>query len=164
MSAELPRRRKRGTPISASLGADLQALGTILANHTRGLDDYLSRQARRIDERSQNLLAETPGLLLPPALDLDGMTTAELRDLCRRQRLRGWSKLRRAELLIFLREQVGPELQANSFPNTIPADAKRTERLLLLLLQHLGVPQEQVDAAWRGASGKGCPPAAPAPA
>ena len=152
MSTELPRRRKRGTPISDSLGADLQDLGTILASHTRGLDDYLSRQSRRIDERSQNLLAETQGLLLPPDLDLDGMSTAELRDLCRRRRLRGWSKLRRAELLTFLREQVGPAPQANSDPNTVPAETTRTERLLLLLLQHLGVPQEQVDAAWRGAT------------
>lgn len=152
MSTETRRPRKRGTPISDSLGAELQALGTILASHTRGLDDYLSRQARRIEERSQNLLAESPAFLLPPDHDFDVMSTAELRDVCRRQHLRGWSKLRRADLLVFLKEQLGPEPAADSTPNPIPVDASRTERLLLLLLQHLGVPQEQVDAAWRGCS------------
>ncbi len=151
MSAE-SRRRKRGTPISDSLGADLQALGTILANHTRGLDDYLARQAQRIDVRSQNLLAETPAFLLSPGLDLDGMSMAELQDLCRRQHLRGWSKLRRAQLLVFLKEQLGPEPQADHTATSVPADATRTERLLVLLLQHLGVPQERVDAAWWGGS------------
>lgn len=151
MSAE-NRRRKRGTPISDSLGADLHALGTILANHSRGLDDYLARQAQRIEARSQNLLAETPDCLLPPGLDLDGMSTAELRDVCRRQHLRGWSKLRRAQLLVFLKEQLGPEPQADSTANSVPAGATRTERLLVLLLQHLGVPQERVDAAWWGSS------------
>ena len=56
MSAEPRRPRRRGTPISDSLGADLQALGGILASHTRGLDAYLNRQAQRIDQRHHNLL------------------------------------------------------------------------------------------------------------
>ncbi len=51
--------QKRGTPISDSLGADLQTLGKIIANHTRGLDDHLTRQAQRIEERRRNLLSES---------------------------------------------------------------------------------------------------------
>ncbi len=155
-------RRRRGTPISDSLGADLQVLGSILASHTRGLDAYLNRQAQRLEERQQTLLAEAPGLLRPPDLDLDTMTTAELREMCRRQRWRRWSKLRRADLLAFVRQQLDAEATAGQVspdelvapePSTdlppAPSDASRSERLLLLLLHHLGVPQEQVEQAWR---------------
>jgi len=82
-------RRRRGTPISDSLGADLQALGGILASHTRGLDAYLNRQAQRIDQRHHNLLAEPPAVLLPPDLQLDRLSKPELQALCRQHRLRG---------------------------------------------------------------------------
>jgi hypothetical protein len=143
-------RRRRGTPISDSLGADLHTLGTVLANHTRGLDDYLQRQAARIEERHGNLLAETAGLLLPAGLDLDSLTAGELQDLCRQNRLRGWSKLRRSDLIAFLRERLDPQLQARSGPATsYPSDASRHERLLLLLLRQLGTASEAIDDAWR---------------
>lgn len=165
MSPESPPQRKRGTPISDSLGADLQTLGGILANHTRGLDAYLMRQAQRIEERHQNLLADAPGFLLPPDLNLEGMTAGELQTLCRKRRLRGWSKLRRDDLLAFVKQQLGPELLAMQIlqqeqtempPDSdhegsgTPADASRTERLLLLVLRHLDVPPDEVKAAWRG--------------
>jgi len=145
-----PEPRRRGAPISDSLGADLHTLGTILANHTRGLDDYLQRQASRIEERHSNLLAETAGLLLPAGLDLDSLTAGELQDLCRQNRLRGWSKLRRSDLIAFLRERLGPQLQTPSSPATsYPSDASRLERLLLLLLRQLGTASEAIDDAWR---------------
>jgi len=164
MSPDSRRARKRGTPISDSFGADLQTLGGILANHTRGLDHYLMRQARRIEERQQNLLAEAPGFLLPPDLNLEGMTAGELQTLCRKKRLRGWSKLRRDELLAFVKQKLGPELRAMrilhqqqaGLPDAdlagsdAPADASRTERLLLLVLRQLEVPPDMVNAAWRG--------------
>ena len=158
MSPDTPRSRKRGTPISDSLGADLQTLGGILANHTRGLDAYLMRQAQRIEERQQNLLADAPGFLLPPDLNLEGMTAGELQTLCRKRRLRGWSRLRRDDLLAFVKRELGPELkamqilqqeQAEDAPDT-HADASRTERLLLLVLRHLDVPPDEVEAAWQG--------------
>lgn len=159
MSPDTPRSRKRGTPISDSLGADLQTLGGILANHTRGLDAYLMRQAQRIEERHQNLLADAPGFLLPPDLNLEGMTAGELQTLCRKRRLRGWSRLRRDDLLAFVKRELGPELkamqilqqeQAEDAPPDTHADANRTERLLLLVLRHLDVPADEVEAAWRG--------------
>ncbi|MFZ0407445.1 MAG: hypothetical protein WAM11_04955 [Cyanobium sp.] len=167
MSPEKPAGRRRGTPISDSFGADLQTLGTILAHHTRGLDDYLQRQATRLEERHQILMAESPGFLLSPDLNLEAMTAGELRDLCRRQRLRGWSKLRREELLAFVQQNLGAELEAMRIlrqepaeeearqeaadaGNGVPTDASRTERLLLLLLHHLGVAPAQVEAAWQG--------------
>lgn len=165
MSPEARRSRKRGTPVSDSLAADLQALGGILANHTRGLDDYLMRQAMRIEERHQNLLSETPGFLLPPDLNLEEMTAGELQSLCRKRRLRGWSKFRRDDLLNFVKEKLGPELQAmqilyreqaEASPQAVsdssatPVGATRTERLLLLVLQHLGVPPDEVEKAWLG--------------
>jgi hypothetical protein len=143
-------RRRRGTPISDGLGADLHTLGTILATHTRGLDDYLQRQAGRIEERHGNLLAETADLLLPSGLDLDSLTAGELQDLCRQNRLRGWSKLRRSDLIAFLRERLVPQVQAPSSPATsYPSDANRLERLLLLLLRQLGTTSEAIDDAWR---------------
>lgn len=158
MSPDAPRSRKRGTPISDSLGADLQTLGGILANHTRGLDAYLMRQAQRIEERHQNLLADAPGFLLPPDLNLEEMTAGELQTLCRKRQLRGWSRLRRDDLLAFVKRELGPELkamqilqqeQAEDAPDT-HTDASRTERLLLLVLRHLDVPPDEVEAAWRG--------------
>ena len=168
MSAETPLPRRRGTPISDSLGADLHALGSILANHTRGLDDYLQRQAQRLEQRNQLLLAETAGFLLPPDLNLDAMRKGELQDLCRHKLLRGWSKLNHAELLAFLKQKLGPEIEAMRLLREEPsvdtprekagvsqtpsAQASRVERLLLFLLSHLGVPPEQVEVAWQEGS------------
>ena len=145
MSPEQPRRPRRGTPISDGLGADLSHLGSILANHTRGLDAYLQRQAQRLDERHQNLLNASTTVLLPPDQDLEAMTARELKDLCRRQRLRGWSKLNRDQLLAFVKQKLAAD------HNATPADATRTERLLLLVLHQLGTAPEQVEAAWQGA-------------
>lgn len=168
--------RRRGTPISDGLGADLNKLGSILASHTRGLDDYLRRQASRIDERQQSLLAESAELLLPMALNLEAMTAAELQDLCRQKGLRGWSRLRRDALLAFVQQQLATDLEtgdlqtgpveslgrAEPHPGAMPPPAQaavaaagdsRMERLLLLLLQHLGVSQQEVEAAWHGPDG-----------
>jgi hypothetical protein len=144
-------RRRRGTPISDSLGADLHTLGTVLANHTRGLDDYLQRQAGRIEERHGHLLSESAEILLPPGQDLDTLTAGELQNICRQQRLRGWSKLRRSELIAFLKERLGTELEAPAISTpSYPHDANRIERLLLLLLQKLGTATEVINDAWQG--------------
>ncbi|MBD2551072.1 hypothetical protein H6G65_16060 [Microcystis elabens FACHB-917] len=144
-------RRRRGTPISDSLGADLHTLGSILATHTRGLDDYLQRQAGRIEERHGRLLSETADLLLPPGVDLNSLTAGELQNLCRKQRLRGWSKLRRSELIAFLQErghaaEAPAAVAVPSLP--YPPEASRTERLLLLLLRQLGTTTEAIEGAW----------------
>jgi hypothetical protein len=181
MTAHSERRRRRGTPISAGFAADLQTLGTLLGSHTRGLDAYLQRQASRVEQRYQGILADAEGFLLPPDLNLDAMSAGELQALCRSRRLRGWSKLRRDELLAFVKGELGHELElmrqlhkeslpeagaaeaaaaaaaeAAAAPQTDrpdpmawAADASRSERLLLLLLQHLNVPQEQIQAAWQ---------------
>jgi len=144
-------RRRRGTPISDSLGDDLHALGSILANHTRGLDDYLQRQAGRIEERHGHLLSESAEILLPPGPDLNTLTAGELQNICRQQRLRGWSKLRRNQLITFLQERMGTELEAPTIPAPpYPSDANRIERLLLLLLQKLGTATEVINDAWQG--------------
>jgi hypothetical protein len=162
--------RRRGTPISAGLGADLQTLGSLLANHTRGLDAYLQRQASRLEERQKGILADAEDFLLSPDLNLDAMTVAELQNLCRSRRLRGWSKLRRDDLLAFVKQQLASEIELSHIlqPQQVdeatpeglaqaqadrgpgyPHDASRTERLLLLLLQHLNVPPEQIQTAWQ---------------
>ena len=167
-------RRRRGTPITAGFAADLQTLGTLLGNHTRGLDAYLQRQASRVEERYQGILADAGGFLLSPDLNFDSMTAAELKNVCRSRHLRGWSNLRRDDLLAFVKQQLASEIeishilqrqqvdeatdeatsegvaevQADRGPG-YPVDASRTERLLLLLLQHLNVPQEQIQTAWQ---------------
>ena len=144
-------RRRRGTPISDSLGDDLHALGSILANHTRGLDDYLHRQAARIEERQSHILSESAEILLPPGPDLNTLTAGELQNICRQQRLRGWSKLRRSELIAFLKDRFGTELKAPTISApSYPHDANRLERLLLLLLRQLGTATEAIDDAWQG--------------
>ena len=151
--------RSRRTPISDGLGADLHSLGTILASHTRGLDNYLQRQAQRLDERQQQLLAETasaltPGVLLPADYHLEAMSVEELKNICREQQLRRWSHLRRDELITFLKQALGQESSptqvspANSEPASYPPDANRSERLLLLLLRKLNSSDEEIDAAW----------------
>jgi len=175
-------RRRRGTPITAGFAADLQTLGTLLGNHTRGLDAYLQRQASRVEERYQGILADAEGFLLSPDLNFDSMTAAELKNVCRSRHLRGWSNLRRDDLLAFVKQQLASEIkisqilqrqqvdQANDQANDeatdeatsegvaeaqadrgpgYPVDASRTERLLLLLLQHLNVPQDQIQTAWQ---------------
>lgn len=148
MSAEPRRARRRGTPISDGLGADLHALGGLLASHTRGLDAYLNRQAHRLDDRHHTLLAESTALLSASDLQLDQLSKADLQALCRAHQLRGWSRLRQSELLAFVRQHLEPSpVQERVTPTS---DASRTERLLLLLLDHLGVAPEAVQVAWRG--------------
>jgi hypothetical protein len=157
MSADPPRSRRRGTPISDGLGADLHALGGLLASHTRGLDDYLNRQAQRLDDRQHNLLAESAALMTPSDLHFDQLSKAELQALCRQHHLRGWSRLRHPQLLAFVKQHLEPSpapagvTDANDANDANHAnDASRSERLLLLLLDHLGVAPEAVQAAWRG--------------
>ena len=144
--------RSRRTPISDGLGADLHSLGTILASHTRGLDNYLQRQAQRLDERQQQLLAETANALTPDILmyadyHLEAMSVDELKNICREQQLRRWSHLRRDELITFLKQALG---QVPSPTKTSPANsgsasysrhANRSERRLLLLAAAAEVEQ-----------------------
>jgi hypothetical protein len=84
-------------------------------------------------------------------VDLNSLTAVELQNLCRQQGLRGWSKLRRSELIAFLQErghaaEAPGSAAAPSLP--YPPEASRTERLLLLLLRQLGTTTEAIDAAW----------------
>ena len=171
-------RRRRGTPISAGFAADLQTLGTLLGTHTRGLDAYLQRQASRVEQRYQGILADAEGFLLPPDLNLETMSKGELQALCRSRRLRGWSNLRRDDLLAFVKDKLGREIEIShilqqqqvdeaTVEATVeatldgisqaqvdcslgyPDDASRTERLLLLLLRHLDVSPDQLQEAWK---------------
>jgi hypothetical protein len=148
MSAEAPRSRRRGTPISDGLGADLHALGGILASHSRGLDAYLNRQAERLNDRRHSLQAESAALLSASDLQLDRLSKGELQALCRDHQLRGWSRLRHDELLAFVKQHLEPLPAPTGVPDA--TEASRIERLLLLLLEHLGVTPEAVQEAWRG--------------
>ena len=58
-----------------------RVFGTILANHTRGLDDNLQRQAGRIEQGQGHLLAEGAELLLSPGQDLTSLSSGELQNL-----------------------------------------------------------------------------------
>jgi hypothetical protein len=94
------------------------------------------------------------------------MSMVDLQNICRSKGLRGWSKLRRDALLAFLKEHLGSDLEAMRLLETeaaapspskqqeemgLPAhvDATRVERLLVLLLSHLGVSPEQIHATWQ---------------
>jgi hypothetical protein len=158
MASDPSAHRRRGTPISDSLGADLNTLGSILASHTRGLDDYLQRQAQRVEQRQGRLLDKTKALLFAPDLNLEVMTAKGLQNLCRLNKLKGWSKLKRGELIAFLKQKLGAECkpsvnlsqEGEDPPSAYPPDANRTERLLLLLLRHLNTPPAEVTEAWDG--------------
>jgi hypothetical protein len=69
---------------AAQAGDPGRVCGTILANHTRGLDDDFQRQAGRIEQRHGHLLAEGAELLLSPGQDLTSLSSGELQNLCRR--------------------------------------------------------------------------------
>jgi hypothetical protein len=131
-----------------------------------------------VEERYQGILDNAEGFLLSPDLNFDAMTASELKDVCRSRHLRGWSNLRRDDLLAFVKQQLASEIeisqilqrqqvdQANDDANDeatsdgltqaqadrgpgFPHDATRTERLLLLLLSHLDVPPDQQQEAWQ---------------
>jgi hypothetical protein len=86
----------------------------------------------------------------PPQQDLATLTAREWQDICRRHGFRGWSKLRRSDLIAFLQERLGTEPEASASPApSYPHDANRIERLLLLLLGQLRTATEAIDDAWR---------------
>jgi hypothetical protein len=159
--------RRSSTPISDGLASDLQALGSLLGSHMRGLDEHLGRQHERLALREHQLLEKSRELLPPAAVNLEALSKEELQALCRQHKLKGWSKLRREPLIAFVAsalfpaqapseatepseptEPTGPVPAAPAAFN--PADASRSERLLLLLLEHLAVSPQLVAEAWEG--------------
>ncbi len=91
------------TPISDGLAADLQALGSILGSHLRGLDAHLGRQQQRLVRREQQLLQDSLALQPAIAVELQSLSLEQLKALCRQHKLKGWSKLRRERLIDFLK-------------------------------------------------------------
>ncbi|MCX5931492.1 MAG: hypothetical protein NTW83_06600 [Cyanobacteria bacterium] len=142
------------TPISDGLASDLQALGSLLGSHMRGLDEHLGRQHERLSLREDQLIEESRELLPPAPLELDHLSKEQLQGLCRQHKLKGWSKLRRDPLLAFVAAALA-QASAHSSGSPTPLEASlspaaisRIERLLLLLLQHLAVSPEQIQEAW----------------
>lgn len=184
MTSEPGRRRRRGTPISDGLAEDLQSLGHALADHTRGLDQFLQQQAGHLEARQVRLMAEAASVLessletstqaLPVGDDYEALSKEELRSICRQHKLRRWSHFNRSQLIAFLREnlkatandndslgaendasqsrQGSPRSFTNARANSYPTDATRAERLLLLLLKHMGVAPAEIEAAWGAAT------------
>lgn len=99
-----------------------------------------------LDDSHHTLLAESNALLSASDLQLDQLSKAELQTLCREHQLWGWSRLHQSELLAFVRKHLEPSPAAE--PVIHFSDASRMERLLLLLLDHLGVAPED----WRPGS------------
>jgi hypothetical protein len=153
------------TPISDGLASDLQALGSILGSHLRGLDEHLGRQQKRLVLREERLLQDSLDLLPAAAVDLESLSKEKLKALCRQHKLTGWSKLRRESLIDLLTRSLvqppGESLPLDSppgAPSPSPSGsfsykgASRSERLLLLLLDHLQVPAQRIEQAWQGPS------------
>ncbi|MCX5944352.1 MAG: hypothetical protein NTZ53_03390 [Cyanobacteria bacterium] len=149
------------TPISDGLASDLQALGSILGSHMRGLDEHLGRQQQRLVLREERLIQDSCELLPAAAVDLESLSKEALRDLCRQHKLTGWSRLRRDLLIDLLKKSIAtdpedsPERElltnATSQPGSVRREAaSRSERLLLLLLDHLQVPPLLIEDAWQG--------------
>ncbi|MCP9884257.1 hypothetical protein KBY97_03815 [Synechococcus sp. ATX 2A4] len=150
--------RRSSTPISDGLASDLQALGSLLGSHMRGLDEHLGRQHERLALREHQLLEESRELLPPAAVNLEALSKEELQALCRQHKLKGWSKLRRGPLIVFVESALFPSQAATeptgpapaAHPALNPTDASRSERLLLLLLEHLAVSPQRIAEAWEG--------------
>ena len=148
------------TPISDGIGEDLNKLTNLLADHTRGLDAYLKKQGKNIQEREIDLLEETAALQLNSGLDLKSLSKKELQKICRENKLKGWSKLRQKDLISFLKNKnITSEASSHNSsvddhrPSSIyPADSNRTERLLILLLRQINTPQEDINTAWFSSS------------
>ena len=146
------------TPISDGIGEDLNKLTNLLADHTRGLDAYLKKQGKNIQEREIDLLEETAALQLNSGLDLKSLSKKELQKICRENKLKGWSKLRQKDLISFLKKNIASEANSHSSDednrtsSIYPADSNRTERLLILLLRQINTPQEDINTAWFSSS------------
>jgi len=110
MNKKVEKSRRKGSPISDSLGSDLNKLTNVLSDHTRGLNDYLQRQAQSIKEREVDLLAENGALLLNQGIELDDLSKIDLQEICRVNRLRGWSRLRQKDLVLFIRRELGSQV------------------------------------------------------
>ena len=150
---------RRSTPISDGIGEDLNKLTNLLADHTRGLDAYLKKQGENIQEREIDLLEETAALQLNSGLDLKSLSKKELQNICRENKLKGWSKLRQKDLISFLKKHITSEASSHNSsvddhrPSSIyPSDSNRTERLLILLLRQINTPQEDINTAWFSSS------------
>ena len=146
------------TPISDGIGEDLNKLTNLLADHTRGLDAYLKKQGKNIQEREIDLLEETATLQFNSGLDLKSLSKKELQNICRENKLKGWSKLRQKDLISFLKKNIASEANSHSSDednltsSIYPADSNRTERLLILLLRQINTPQEDINTAWFSSS------------
>ena len=149
---------RRSTPISDGIGEDLNKLTNLLADHTRGLDAYLKKQGENIQEREIDLLEETATLQLNSGLDLKSLSKKELQNICRENKLKGWSKLRQKDLISFLKKNIASEANSHSSDednltsSIYPADSNQTERLLILLLRQINTPQEDINTAWFSSS------------
>tara|TARA_B100000700_G_C14564954_1_gene632863 strand:- start:80 stop:559 length:480 start_codon:yes stop_codon:yes gene_type:complete len=149
---------RRSTPISDGIGEDLNKLTNLLADHTRGLDAYLKKQGKNIQEREIDLLEETATLQFNSGLDLKSLSKKELQNICRENKLKGWSKLRQKDLISFLKKNIASEANSHSSDednltsSIYPADSNRTERLLILLLRQINTPQEDINTAWFSSS------------
>ena len=149
---------RRSTPISDGIGEDLNKLTNLLADHTRGLDAYLKKQGKNIQEREIDLLEETATLQLNSGLDLKSLSKKELQNICRENKLKGWSKLHQKDLIGFLKKNIASEANSHSSDednltsSIYPADSNQTERLLILLLRQINTPQEDINTAWFSSS------------
>jgi len=133
----------RGTPLSDSIGADLNQLSSLLADHTRGLDAYLNRQSQHIQEREVELIEEAAALQLTQTLNLEALSKSELKGICRRKKLKGWSKLRQIDLIAFIRSEVGADLK--DLESNIPSKATTKPKDLSGEIRELRKRVEQIE-------------------
>jgi hypothetical protein len=114
--------------LSEQFREQLQGLGSSLASHTRSLEQHFENQEaflalrhQELDEAAKDALpaargaAETLELALAPLVkgDLALLTVTDLKRLCSRAGLRGYSSFKKAELVSFLKASgvAAPPLQ-----------------------------------------------------
>ena len=127
------------TPFADGLRDDMQAFGEVLARHTRGLSEYLHAQATRIQLREadvmNNLLDVSEGVKNSPPLDtLDKFKVKELKALCKKRGIKGYTRKRKPELVQLLKDDQSTAEESNH-----PA---RLEALMVLIAKALKIPQD----------------------
>ncbi|AFY28853.1 SAP domain-containing protein [Cyanobium gracile] len=100
--------------------------------------EALRSNLRELAQADARLLRELDGAL--PTDGLEELTIKQLKERCRQRGLKGISSLRKAELILRLRD--GPSAPASlpeSKPTGLEARLDRMEALLLRIAAHLGV-------------------------
>ena len=142
-------------PLSEQFRDQLNSLGQSLAEHSRSLGEHFMRREQALTLQQQEL-AEEARLLLPtgaastavdvdhllgfPTGDFSTQTVKKLKALCKENKIRGYSRLRKHELIACL-EAKGVTLPPRNVTEFSRAELEQiAEAFFTLIRQHQAAP------------------------